>query len=134
MRPSQKRWYRPIQAWAAASGSELSDSQWSRPLTRRRTRPARSRILMWLETALSDMSNGRARAVTLSGPSAARRQTMLRREPSASAAYTSSSAERSTIRLNISARGVEASGDSLGSVLIQRLAEQAEWGDHRHLV
>src|SRR5690349_17554386 len=56
---------------------------------------------MCFETALSEMSNGRARSVTLSSPSAARRQTMPRWEPSERAAYTSSNAEPSTIRLNI---------------------------------
>src|SRR6266567_5380165 len=60
---------------------------------------------MCFETELSDMSNGRAMSVTLSSPSAARRQTMVRREPSASAPYTLSNGGNSPIRLNIS-RGI----------------------------
>ena len=39
MRLSQNPWYSPIHACAAASGSDLSDSQWSRPASAAVTRP-----------------------------------------------------------------------------------------------
>ena len=65
------------------------------------------------------MSKGRATSVTLSSPSAARRQTMVRREPSARAPYTLSSLETSTIRLNISR---EALADRLALGTLDELA------------
>src|SRR5262249_50301851 len=57
--------------WVSSSnGRGSSARKWSRPSTRRRTRPARSRSLMCLETELSEMSNGAATSVTRASPEA----------------------------------------------------------------
>src|SRR5258705_1224963 len=53
-----------IQLAGASSGWGLNESRYSRPPRRRRTRPAPSSTMMWLETALSDSENGWASAVT----------------------------------------------------------------------
>src|SRR3954469_13666793 len=47
-----------IQRVSSSKGPGSSDRKWSRPETRRRTRPARSRSRMCLETELSEMPNG----------------------------------------------------------------------------
>src|SRR5258707_13112579 len=74
---------RCIQAAAESRGAGSSERKWSRPAMRRRTRPARSRMRMCLDTELSEISNGAATSVTRAPPEA-RRFRMPRRGASAS--------------------------------------------------
>ena len=59
-----------IQRVSSSKGRGSSARKWSRPEMRRRTSPARSRILMCLETELSEMPNGSATSVTRASPEA----------------------------------------------------------------
>src|SRR5260221_1946965 len=67
-RSVQKMRWRSIHSAALSIGPGLKVRKCSRPDTRRRTRSARSRMRMCLETELSEMSNGAASSVTRASP------------------------------------------------------------------
>src|SRR5258708_8217909 len=87
--PLQKSRVFSIHSVSSSNGLRSSERKWSRPATRRRTRPARSRMRMCLDTELSEISNGAATSVTPAPPAASRFR-MLPRASAASAMRVSS--------------------------------------------
>src|SRR5258708_465020 len=79
--PLQKSRVFSIHSVSSSNGLRSSERKWSRPATRRRTRPARSRMRMCLDTELSEISNGAATSVTRASPEARRFRIVRRVSP-----------------------------------------------------